>query len=141
MASIDVGGLAIPENAVAWRFTRASGPGGQHVNKVSSAVECRLLLDRAELDREVRGRLERLAGSRLNGRGEIVLFADGERSQSRNRADVMARLGDLIAAARQAPKPRVATKPTLAAKIRRREDKAHRSEIKRRRRSPGAEQF
>ena len=136
MATIELGGLAIPESALAWRFVRASGPGGQNVNKVSSAVECRLLLHRAELDVGVRRRLERLAGSRLNKRGEVVLFADGERTQAHNRTAVLARLANLIAAARQAPKPRIATKPTPAAKIRRREDKERRSEIKRHRRAP-----
>ena len=136
MATIELGGLAIPESALAWRFIRASGPGGQNVNKVSSAVECRLLLDRAELDSGLRCRLERLAGSRLNARGEVVLCADGERSQARNRADVLARLADLIVAARPEPKRRVATKPPRAAKIRRREDKARRSETKKHRRAP-----
>ena len=136
MATVELGGLAIPESALAWKFVRASGPGGQNVNKVSSAVECRLLLDRAELDGDVRQRLEGLAGSRLNGRGEVVLFADGERAQSRNRADVLARLGDLIASARQAPKPRIASKPSPAAKARRRLEKQRRSETKKDRRQP-----
>ena len=136
MATVELGGLAIPESALAWKFVRASGPGGQNVNKVSSAVECRLLLDHAQLDDDVRRRLERLAGSRLNARGEIVLFADGERAQSRNRADVLARLGNLIATARPAPKPRIATKPSPAAKARRRVEKQRRSETKRDRRQP-----
>ena len=137
MATIELGGLPIPGNALVWRFVRASGPGGQNVNKVSSAVECRLLLDRAELDDGVRQRLERLAGSRLNARAEVVLFADSERTQARNRAVVLTRLSDLVAAARPAPKPRMATKPTRAARARRRAEKQRRSEIKRSRRQSG----
>ena len=136
MDSMEIGGLDIRQDALMWKFVRASGPGGQHVNKVSTAVECRLDLHRANLPLAVRQRLERLAGSRLNGRGEVVLFADRERSQTRNRAELLERLAALIAAARIEPKPRVATKLSVAKKAKRREDKRHRSTTKQHRRPP-----
>ena len=135
-ATIDVGGLQIPVSALTWKFVRATGPGGQHVNKVSTAAECRLNLNRAALAADVRERVERLAGSRLNAAGELVLFADGERSQARNRAAALARLGALLAAAQQAPKPRIPTKPSAAQKARRRQEKQRRATVKAQRRSP-----
>ena len=136
MATVELGGFAVPESALAWKFVRASGPGGQNVNKVSTAVECRLDLAAADLPPAVRARVERLAGSRLNARGEIVLFADAYRTQPRNRAAALERLDALVAAARQVPKPRVATKPSRSQKARRREDKKRRGAVKRDRRPP-----
>ncbi|MCY3812669.1 MAG: alternative ribosome rescue aminoacyl-tRNA hydrolase ArfB [Gammaproteobacteria bacterium] len=133
---VELGGLAVPESALAWKFVRASGPGGQNVNKVSTAVECRLDLAAAALPPSVRARLERVAGSRLNGRGEVVLFTDAHRTQARNRAAALARLDALVAAARQVPKPRVPTKPSKAQRTRRREDKKRRGEVKQSRRPP-----
>ena len=135
-ATIDIGGLPIPVAALTWKFVRATGPGGQHVNKVSTAAECRLNLNRAALAADVRARLERFAGSRLNAAGEVVLFADGERSQARNRAAALARLAALLAAAREAPKPRIPTKPSPAQKAKRREEKKRRAAAKALRRSP-----
>ena len=136
MALIDLGGLTIPEQALAWNFVRASGPGGQNVNKVSTAVECRLDIGRAGIAGGMRDRLERLAGSRLTSRGEVLIFADRHRTQARNRAEALARLGALIEAARRTPKRRVATKPSPAQKARRREAKKRRGEIKKQRRPP-----
>ena len=136
MAKMELGGFAVPESALAWKFVRASGPGGQNVNKVSTAVECRLDVAAAEFPATVRARLEALAGSRLNARGEIVLFADAYRTQTRNRAAALERLDALLAAARQVPKPRVATKPSKAQKARRRDDKKRRGAVKRDRRRP-----
>ena len=136
MATVELGGFAVPESALAWKFVRASGPGGQNVNKVSTAVECRLDLAAAEFPATILARLEALAGSRLNARGEIVLFADAYRTQSRNRAAALERLDALLAAARQVPKPRVATKPSKAQKARRRDDKKRRGAVKRDRRPP-----
>lgn len=136
MATIELGGLPVPESALAWKFVRASGPGGQNVNKVSTAVECRLDLASAGLPDAVRGRLERLAGSRLNARGEVVVFADGHRTQVRNRMDALERLDALVEEARRVPKPRVPTKPSRAQRTKRREEKKRRGEVKRDRRPP-----
>lgn len=136
MATIELGGLSIPEAALSWNFVRSSGPGGQNVNKVSTAAECRLDLDSAGLDEGVRQRLERLAGSRLTGAGEILIVADGQRTQARNRAAALVRLGALIAAACVPPKPRVATRISRAQKAKRRADKRHRGEVKRQRKPP-----
>ena len=136
MATIEIGGLAIPESALTWNFVRASGPGGQNVNKVATAAECRLDLEAAGLDQDVRRRLERLAGGRLTGAGEVLIVAENQRSQARNRADALERLGELIAAAREAPKPRIATKVSATQRAKRRADKRHRGEVKKQRRPP-----
>ena len=133
MASIDLGGIAVPESALRWKFVRSAGPGGQNVNKVSTAVECRLDLDAAAIDGGFRERLERLAGSRLTLGGEILVFADTHRTQSRNRDAALARLADLIERARPEPRPRIATRPSAGARARRRDDKTRRGAVKKRR--------
>ena len=130
MATIDIGGIAVPEQALGWKFVRASGPGGQHVNKVSTAVECRLDLDAAGFRGGLRERLERLAGSRLTAAGEIVVFVDTHRTQSRNRDAARERLAALVEAARPEPRRRIPTRPSAGARARRREDKKRRSELK-----------
>ena len=133
MASIDLGGIAVPETALAWKFVRASGPGGQNVNKVSTAVECRLDLDVAGLRGGLRERLERLAGSRLTAAGEIVVFADSHRTQSRNREAALARLAALIEEARPEPRPRIPTRPSAGARAKRRDSKKRRAALKKQR--------
>ncbi|MCY4451368.1 MAG: alternative ribosome rescue aminoacyl-tRNA hydrolase ArfB [Immundisolibacterales bacterium] len=130
MASIDLGGMAVPETALAWKFVRATGPGGQNVNKVSTAVECRLNLDAAGIRGGVRERLERIAGSRLNAAGEVVVFVDTHRSQFRNREAALARLAALVEVARPEPRPRVPTRPTAGARARRRDEKKRRGAVK-----------
>ena len=130
MATIEIGGISIPESALAWKFVRATGPGGQNVNKVSTAVECRLNLDVAGIRGGVRARLERLAGSRLNAAGEIVVFVDTHRTQPRNRDAARARLAALIEEARPEPRPRVSTRPSAGARARRRDDKRQRGTTK-----------
>ena len=136
MPPISLGGFDIPEAAIAWKFVRSSGPGGQNVNKVATAVECRLNLDRADLPTTTRSRLEKLAGSRLAASGEIVLLANAQRTQARNRADALARLSTLLEAARQVPKPRIPSRPSAAQRTKRRQDKLRRSQVKEGRRRP-----
>ena len=133
---IELGGLTIPETALSWSFVRASGPGGQNVNKVATAAECRLDLDAAGLDQAVRQRLEGLAGSRLTNAGEVLIVADNQRTQALNRSDALERLGALIAAAREVPKRRVPTRISARQKEKRRADKRRRGETKRQRKRP-----
>ena len=112
-------------------FIRASGPGGQNVNKVSSAAQLRFDLRRSpSLPNAVAVRAAKLAGSRLTTEGVIVITADRYRMQNQNREDAIARLIELLAAAAVPPKPRRATRPTLASKTRRLEGKVLRGKTK-----------
>ena len=126
-----VGDLLIDESELVESFVRSSGPGGQNVNKVASAVELRFDVRRSpSLPDEVATKLMKLAGSRLTQDGVIVIFAQRFASQPRNREDARERLVALIAKAQQREKPRRATRPTLASKTRRLDEKGRRGAIK-----------
>lgn len=128
--------LSIDEREIEESFIRASGPGGQNVNKVSSAVQLRFDARRSpSLPEDVRARLMRLAGSRLTRDGVLVINAQRHRAQPRNRVEALSRLVELIRRAAIAPRPRRATKPTKAARERRIEAKKHRAGVKESRRA------
>lgn len=126
--------IAIPDEQLEWKFIRSSGPGGQNVNKVASAVQLRFLLPlNTSLPVSVRNRLRKLAGQRLVDDGSILLSARSERSQEQNRSAALERLAGLIRAAMVEPKIRKKTRPTRASKERRIESKKRRAGTKRQR--------
>jgi ribosome-associated protein len=123
--------LAIDDSEISESFIRASGPGGQNVNKLATAVQLRFDVRHSpSLPHEVRARLERLAGRRLTRDGVLVITAQRHRTQERNRDDALTRLVELIRAAAVRPTPRRATRPTLGSKVRRLEGKKRRGGIK-----------
>jgi len=127
-------GIAIDEEELSESFVLASGPGGQNVNKVSSAVQLRFDVARSpSLADDVRARLMALAGGRLTKDGVLIILARTHRAQERNRAEARERLFDLIRRAATPPKPRRPTKPTFASKRRRLEAKTARAKLKRNR--------
>ncbi len=128
--------IAIAEGEIRLEFVRASGPGGQHVNKVATAAQLRFDVQRSpNLPEEVRERLVRLAGRRMTTDGVLVIEARRYRSQDRNRQDAIDRLVTLIRRAAEKPKVRRKTKPTRASKEERLESKRRRGRTKRMRRT------
>jgi ribosome-associated protein len=130
--------IVIPDDELEWKFIRSSGPGGQNVNKVASAVQLRFLLPvDVALSPPVKNRLRRLAGQKLIDDGSILFKSMSERSQEQNRRAALERLADLIRRAMIEPKIRKKTRPTKASKERRIESKKRRGTTKQHRAGRG----
>lgn len=126
--------LAIPEQEWTWQAVRSSGPGGQNVNKVASAVHLRFDIPASSLPEAVKRRLLASGDGRISDAGVLMIKAQSHRTQERNRQDALERLADVVRAATVRPRRRIATRPTRASKERRLESKKRRGDIKRQRR-------
>lgn len=132
--------IQIPESELSEQFIRASGPGGQHVNKAATAVQLRFDVENSpSLPEDVRRRLQKLAGSRLTNEGELIIEASRHRSREQNRDEARKRLVRLIRRAAKPPVRRRKTRPTRASTERRLQEKRMRGEKKRRRKPPKME--
>ena len=125
-----------PDDALEFRFVQASGPGGQHVNKSSSAVELRVNLSALRLREDVARRLSVQQRGKINKQGELIIQAETFRSQLKNRKDALSRLEQMVRAASQVPKKRIPTKPGRNAKRKRVDSKTQRGQTKSRRQKP-----
>ncbi len=126
--------VIIPDSDLSFAFVRASGPGGQNVNKVSSAVQLRFdMAGSTALTEAVKSRLRAIAGRRVTDDGAILIFARNQRSQDQNRREALERLAELVGRALVVPKTRRATKPTRASRERRLEGKSRQQQAKQRR--------
>jgi ribosome-associated protein len=128
---------SFPDDALEFRFVQASGPGGQHVNKTSSAVELRVNLNALRLPAAAARRLADQQRGKINKHGELVIQADTFRSQVKNRKDALSRLEQMVTTASQAPKKRIPTKPSKNAKRKRVDSKKQRGQTKSQRQKPG----
>jgi ribosome-associated protein len=131
--------IALDEGAIAEDFVRASGPGGQNVNKVATAVQMRLAIGASGLPKDVQERLRAIGGRRVTQQGDLLITAQRHRTRERNRQAALNALVRLVERAVELPVPRIATRPTPASQRRRLQTKAHRARLKERRNTPVSE--
>lgn len=132
--------FSVDENELQFAFVRASGPGGQNVNKVATAVQLRFDVERSSLSEEVKGRLRKIAGNRITSDGELLIEAKKFRTQEQNREDAIRRLTEILQRAFQKPKIRTKTRPTAASREKRLKEKKQRGVVKKIRQSKSYEE-